>query len=62
MQTAWRQVKAERAHVTNTKEYAELAQKLCLNVYMQYISAFAIENHTPFLSKEWEVYSKFQEP
>ena len=52
--TVWRHIKAERAHVTDAKEYAELAQKLCPNIYVQYIPASAIESHTEFLSKKWE--------
>ena len=47
----WRHIKAERAHVTDAEEYAELAQKLCPNIYVQYIPASAIESHTEFLSR-----------
>lgn len=52
--TVWRHIKADRAHVTNAKEYAELAQELCPKIHLQYIPSKEIERHALFLAAKWE--------
>ena len=50
----WRHVKAERAHVTNPSQYADLGKQLCPNIRIEFVSKEDIAQYTSFLDEKWE--------
>lgn len=50
----WRHVKAERGHVTNPRQYADLRKQLCPKFHIEYVPKEDIAQHTPFLDRKWE--------
>ena len=42
----WRHVKAERAHVMNPSQYADLGKQLCPHIHIEYVPKEDIAQHT----------------
>ena len=49
----WRNIKAERAHVTNASEYSTLGKQLCPNINIEFVSKEDIAELTSFLDTKW---------
>ena len=52
--TVWRNVRCEKNHILNAKEYAELAKQLCPNIQIDFISKNLIDEQSGFLNAKWE--------
>jgi len=52
--TVWRNVQCENNHISNAKEYAELAKQLCPNIQINFISKNLIDEQSGFLNAKWE--------
>ena len=50
----WRHVKAERAHVMNPSQHADLGKQLCPNIRIEFVSKEDIAQYTSFLDEKWE--------
>ena len=50
----WRNIRAEKNHITSPQEYATLAKELCPNVTVEYIPKSDIDKESAFLDAKWE--------
>ena len=52
--TVWRHIRSDQAHITNAKEFADVAQLRCPNIHVSFIPTEQIKSFESFLDEKWK--------